>query len=62
MCDVVYALQVDQLQALELAYIAAGVDLEPGALVDKFDTWLRAEPAPVDTEKAQLMAALGVAS
>jgi len=58
----VYALQIDQLEALELAYISGGADLEAGSLIDKFETWLNTEPAPVDTERAQLMTALGVAS
>lgn len=62
LCDVVYALQIDQLQGLELAYISGGAELEPGDLVDKFETWLDSEPTPVDTERAQLMSALGVAS
>jgi hypothetical protein len=60
LCDVVYALQVDQMQALELAAIAAGAEVVPGDMVDKFETWLWSEPDPVDTERAQLMAALGV--
>jgi hypothetical protein len=59
---VVYALQVEQLQALELAYISAGADLEPGVLLDRFDAWLAEEPATVDSETTQLKAALGVAS
>jgi hypothetical protein len=47
---------------LELAYISGGAEIEPGTLVDKFETWLVTVPDPVDTERAQLMAALGVAS
>lgn len=48
------------MQALELAAISGGGELEPGEMVDKFDDWLMSEPAPVDVEKAQLFAALGV--
>ena len=57
----VYALNVDQLQAVELAYIGSGSSVEPGTLVDRYDTWLGSVPEPVDTERAQLLAALGVA-
>jgi hypothetical protein len=57
---VVYAIQVDQMQALELAVISGGGELVPGEMVEKFDEWLFTEPAPVDREKAQLFAALGV--
>ena len=57
----VYALHVDQLAALELAYIGGGADLQPGDLIDRFDTWLGSKPEPVDRERAQLLAALGVA-
>jgi hypothetical protein len=57
---VVYALQVDQLQALEVAVISGGGEIVPGELVDKFNTWLESEPAPIDTEREQLLAALGV--
>lgn len=56
----VYALQVDQFQALELAVISGGGELELGEYVEKFDAWLNSEPEPVDHEKAQLFAALGV--
>jgi hypothetical protein len=58
---VVYAIQVDQMQALELAVISGGGELVPGEMVEKFDDWLFTEPPPVDVEKAQLLAALGVA-
>lgn len=60
MCDVVYAIQVDQTQAFELAVISGGGKLEPGEMLDKLDEWLMSEPPPVDREKAQLFAALGV--
>lgn len=46
--------------ALELAAISGGGDMTPGDMVDKFDEWLNNEPPPVDVEKAQLFAALGV--
>lgn len=55
-----YAIQADQMQALELAVISGGGDMAPGDMVEKFDNWLHAEPPPVDVEKAQLFAALGV--
>jgi hypothetical protein len=58
---VVYAIQVDQIQAQELAVISGGGKLVPGEMVDEFDDWLMSEPPPVDVEKAQLLAALGVA-
>lgn len=57
----VYALQVDQKQALELAVISGGGELSPGDLVDEFDEWLNSEPVVIDREKAQLLTALGVA-
>jgi hypothetical protein len=57
---VVYAIQVDQIQAIELAVISGGGELVPGEMVEKFDDWLFTEPPPVDVEKAQLFAALGV--
>lgn len=60
LCDVVYAIQSDQWQAYELAAISAGSEITPGDLVEKFDDWLFAEPEPVDREKDQLFAALGV--
>lgn len=56
----VYALQVDQKQALELAVISGGGELSPGELVDEFDEWLNSEPEVVDSDKAQLLTALGV--
>jgi hypothetical protein len=58
---VVYALQIDHLQRFELALISAGGELSLGELVEKHDEWLYSEPDPIDTEKAQLFAALGVA-
>lgn len=48
------------MQALELAVISGGGELVPGEMTDKFDEWLMTEPEPVDREKAQLLAALGV--
>jgi hypothetical protein len=57
---VVYALQIDQLQALEHAAISGGGEIAPGSMVDSFEEWLSSEPEPVDIERAQLMAALGV--
>jgi hypothetical protein len=57
---VVYAIQIEHTQALELALISRGGELVPGEMTDKFDAWLLAEPEPVDQEKAQLLAALGV--
>jgi hypothetical protein len=57
---VVYSIQVDQWQALELAVISGGGELVPGEYVEKFDEWLMSEPPVVDVEKAQLLAALGV--
>lgn len=56
----VYAIQADQMQALELAVISGGSDLKPGEMLDKFDAWLLSEPPVVDREKTQLLAALGV--
>lgn len=56
----VYTIQIEQTQALELAVISGGGELVPGEMVDKFDDWLMSEPQPVDREKAQLFAALGV--
>ena len=60
LCDVVYAIQVDQMQALELAVISGGGGLVPGEMVEKFNDWLYSEPVVIDREKAQLFAALGV--
>jgi hypothetical protein len=57
---VVYAIQIEHMQALELAVISSGGELVPGEVTEKFDEWLLAEPEPVDREKAQLLAALGV--
>jgi len=57
---VAYAIQLDHIQRMELAVLSAGGAIEPGDLVDKFDEWLTSEPEVIDTEKAQLMAALGV--
>jgi hypothetical protein len=57
---VVYAIQIEHTQALELAVISGGGELLPGELTEKFDEWLLSEPEPVDREKAQLLAALGV--
>ena len=51
---------IDQLQAIENAVISGGREIAPGDMAEKFDTWLESEPEPVDTERAQLMAALGV--
>lgn len=56
----VYALQIDYWQALELAAISGGGELSPGDLVEKFDVWLNSEPEVIDREKAQLLTALGV--
>lgn len=56
----VYSIQIDQIQALELAVISGGGELVPGEMVDEFDDWLYTEPPPVDRKKAQLLAALGV--
>lgn len=57
----VYAIQIDQTQALELAALSAGGgDITPGEMVDKFNEWLESEPEVVEPGKAQLMAALGV--
>jgi len=57
---VAYAIQWDQTYELELAVISGGGELQPGEMTDKFDDWLMTEPEPVDREKAQLFAALGV--
>jgi hypothetical protein len=57
---VVYAIQVEQFRELELAIISGGGELTPGEKVDGYDQWLYSEPEPVDHEKAQLFAALGV--
>jgi hypothetical protein len=57
---VVYAIQFEHRQAIELAAISAGGGMVPGELTDEFDQWLLSEPEPVDREKAQLLAALGV--
>jgi hypothetical protein len=51
---------VDQKIALELAVISGGGELSPGELVDEFDAWLNSEPEVIDSEKAQLLTALGV--
>ena len=56
----VYAIELDHTQALELAVIAAGGEMQPGELVAKYNDWLLSEPVAVDIETAQLMAALGV--
>lgn len=48
------------MHALELAIISGGGEVTPGQFVDEFDAWLLSEPEPVDREKAQLLAALGV--
>ena len=56
----VYAIRVDHLERLEIALIAAGGDVSPGALVEDYDQWLGSEPEVIDREKAQLLAALGV--
>lgn len=48
------------MQALELAVISGGGELEPGEMLEKFDDWLLSEPPVVDHEKTQLLAALGV--
>ena len=49
------------MQAYELAAISAGGgDVTPGDFVAEFNEWLESEPVPVDTEKAELLAALGV--
>lgn len=57
----VYAIQVDYLQRIELAEVAAGAEVVIGNRVDEFDAWLESAPEVIDTDKAQLMAALGVA-
>lgn len=60
LCDVAYAIQVDQKERIEAACIAAGAEVELGAAVEEFDEWLESEPEVIDNDRAQLLAALGV--
>lgn len=55
-----YTIQVDQIERVEIAALAAGAEIEIGDGVADFDEWLDSEPEVIDSDKARLLSALGV--
>lgn len=55
-----YAIQVDQIERIEIAALTSGAEIEIGDSLANFDEWLDSEPEVIDNDKARLLAALGV--
>jgi hypothetical protein len=56
-------MRVDSIERHALALIGSGctdAEFTTEVAIDDYDTWLNSEPEQVDTEKVQLLAALGV--